>query len=156
MASMFLTNGTRVTKDTFPTTAIPAADLPKVVSANIFDTRRTGLSDEVPQGSLKRVLYRAGDVLTQRQIDVLFPAAIITTVTPATGPAAGGTTVKITGQNLDGVTSVTFGGVAGTVLVVVDDRTLTVKTAAVAAGAKDIVVVDDSGNTTRAGGFTFA
>ena len=41
---------------------------------------------------------------------------IITGLSPANGPAAGGDTVTITGTDLDGVTSVSFGGSVATVL----------------------------------------
>ncbi|WP_428152141.1 putative Ig domain-containing protein [Brevundimonas sp.] len=42
-------------------------------------------------------------------------APTITAVSPASGSAAGGTAVTITGTNLTGAAAVTFGGVAGTV-----------------------------------------
>lgn len=76
---------------------------------------------------------------------------------PAEGPAAGGTTVTITGQSLVGVTSVTFDGVAGTALDVADaeEGTITVVTPAGTAGPADVVLVDADGNTTLTGGFTY-
>src|SRR5215831_16706710 len=46
-----------------------------------------------------------------------YPAAAVPTITnlnPNTGPAAGGTSVVITGTDLTGVTSVTFGGAPAT------------------------------------------
>lgn len=80
------------------------------------------------------------------------------TLAPATGPAAGGTVVTLSGDNLAGVTSVTFGGVAGTALDTSDAAagSITVTTPAGTAGAKDVVLVDPSGNTTLTGGFTYA
>lgn len=43
------------------------------------------------------------------------PQPIKTSISPGSGPAAGGTSVTITGQNLSGATAVNFGGNAGTV-----------------------------------------
>lgn len=49
-----------------------------------------------------------------------------------------------------------FGSTAGTELKVVSTTELRVKTPAVAAGAVNVVVVDDAGNVTKNAGFTFA
>lgn len=81
-------------------------------------------------------------------------------LSPATGSTAGGDVIEITGDNLEGVTSVTFGGTAGTSLEQVvageDVVALTVVTPAKTAGAVNVVLVDTSGNTTLTSGFTFA
>ena len=87
------------------------------------------------------------------------PAASIPSVTsvlPATGSTAGGTTVTITGVRLTGATSVTFGGNAGTSLTVVSDTSLTVITPAGTAGAVTIVVTTPSGVDIDALTFTYA
>ena len=78
-----------------------------------------------------------------------------------TGAVGGGDTVPIVGDNLEGVTSVTFGGDAGTDLTEVLDgdrkvASLTVVTPAHAAGVVDVVLIDPSGNTTLAASFTYA
>ncbi|GGR52117.1 phage tail tube protein [Streptomyces griseomycini] len=83
------------------------------------------------------------------------PAPTITSVTPSTGPIAGGTNVTIVGTNLDSATGVTFGGAAGTGLVIESDTELTVTTPASTAGAKDVVVTTAGGTVTQAGGFTY-
>lgn len=82
------------------------------------------------------------------------------TLAPNSGPAAGGTVVTLTGDHLAGVTSVTFGGVAGTALDTSgatrgEGGTITVTTPAGTAGAKDVVLVDASGNLTLTGGYTY-
>lgn len=152
---IFNAAGTRITKATFPTTAIPAADLPKVVSQDLYETTDYGAADPKPEGSIKKRLFKAGKVLTQREIDALFDTAAIDLVTPAVGPAIGGTVVTITGRHLDGVASVTFGGTAGTAMTVVSPREIRVTTPAKTAGAAAVAVVDDGGTVTKAGGFTF-
>lgn len=79
------------------------------------------------------------------------------TLDPAEGPTTGGTEVRVTGDNLENVTSVTFGGVAGTALDVsnVQEGFLDVTTPAGTAGAKNVVLVDASGNTTLTAAFTY-
>lgn len=74
---------------------------------------------------------------------------------PAEGPAAGGTEVLITGDNLVDATGVTFDGVAGTDFDVIDDNTVVVTTPAGTAGPADVVVTDPTGPTTMADGFTY-
>lgn len=80
----------------------------------------------------------------------------ITSLSVSSGPLDGGTAVTITGIGFTDTTSVTFGGIAGTGLVVVDDTTITVTTpAGTAAGAVDVVVSGTSGDDTLVGGFTY-
>lgn len=78
-------------------------------------------------------------------------------VMPRELPLAGGK-VSITGDNLEGVTGVTFGGTAGTALDVTKaaDGVITVVAPAKAAGTYDVVVTDDVGSTTKTGGVLYA
>ena len=78
----------------------------------------------------------------------------ITGLAPATGPAAGGTSVTISGTDLLGAMSVTFGAVAGTVTSNTPTA-IVVTTPAYAAGAADVAVTTAGGTATSAGGFTF-
>lgn len=80
----------------------------------------------------------------------------ISTVTPNTGLAAGGTSVTIVGTNFTGATACTFGGTAGTSRVVVDDTHITVVTPAKTAGAYDVVVTTPAGSGTKTNGFTYS
>jgi len=152
---LYKADGTRVTKAAFPSTAV--TDPEKVVTQDLYSTRPYAADlDKQPEGSIKVLAFKAGAVLRQSEIDKLFTAATIATVSPATGAPAGGTAVTITGTNLDGVSSVTFGGTAGTNLTIVSATKLTITSPAGTAGAKDIVLVDDAGNVTKVGGFTYA
>ncbi|MER6109376.1 IPT/TIG domain-containing protein [Streptomyces hirsutus] len=150
---LYRENGQRITKAAFP--AVTVSDLPKRVTENVYQTEPYGRGDGRPEGSRRHLLYEAGDVVPQSVIDRLFTAATISAITPATGPAAGGTTVTITGTHLDGVSAVNFGATAGTELKVVSATELRVKAPAGAAGAVNVVLADDAGNVTRTGGFTY-
>ncbi|MCC6388181.1 MAG: IPT/TIG domain-containing protein [Dehalococcoidia bacterium] len=65
----------------------------------------------------------------------------VVSVSPSSGPVAGGTTVTITGTNfVSGATSVSFGGAAGTSVTVSNSTSLTVVSPAHAGGQVDVVV----------------
>ncbi|CAM5235734.1 IPT/TIG domain-containing protein [Streptomyces griseomycini] len=152
---LYKEDGTRIKQSAFPAT--PASDTPMRVTEDVYETKPYGRGDGRPEGSRRHLLYQAGTVVPQSEIDRLFtPAATVSTITPATGPAAGGTTVTITGTRLDGVTAVNFGATPGTELKVVSATELRVKTPAGAAGAVNVVVAADSGNVTKTGGFTYS
>ncbi|MFI8206718.1 IPT/TIG domain-containing protein [Streptomyces sp. NPDC085937] len=84
------------------------------------------------------------------------PVPTITAISPTNGPAAGGTTVTITGADLSGVTAVNFGTKPGTGLVVQNDTELSVISPSGSAGAVDVVVVAAGGDATKTDGFTYA
>ena len=84
-------------------------------------------------------------------------APTVTNIVPAAGPVAGGTPVTITGTGFVSGATVTIGGVAATSVTWVNATTITATSAAVAAGAKDVVVTNpDSQFGTLAAGFTYA
>ncbi|MEW1657831.1 IPT/TIG domain-containing protein [Streptomyces sp. NPDC093707] len=158
---LYAAAGSRITKAGFPSTAAP--DPLVRVTADVYETRPhdrgtrpSDSRDSVPEGSIKVLRFKAGAVVRQSQIDALFPPATIAGISPATGPAAGGTVVTITGTNLDGVASVKFGSTAGTNLKVLTAGRLQVTTPAGAAGAVNVVVGDEAGAVSKTGGFTYA
>ncbi|HEY3815345.1 MAG TPA: IPT/TIG domain-containing protein, partial [Caulobacteraceae bacterium] len=67
---------------------------------------------------------------------------IITGVSPATGPTAGGTTVTITGTALSTVSSVRFGGIAAASFKVNSDTSITASSPAETVGTVDVSVVN--------------
>lgn len=85
------------------------------------------------------------------------PAApTIISITPTSGPAAGGTTVTITGTNFAAGATVTVGGVAATNVTVASATTITAVTPAHAAGAVNVVVTNPGGmSVTAANAFTY-
>ncbi|MFE2181350.1 IPT/TIG domain-containing protein [Streptomyces sp. NPDC059455] len=152
---LYKEDGTRIKKSTFPSTAV--TDTPMRVTEDVYETVAYGPGDGRPEGSRHHLLYQAGTIVPQSEIDRLFaPAATVTTVTPSTGPAAGGTTVTIKGTRLDGVSAVSFGATGGTELKVISATELRVKAPAGAAGAVNVVVAADSGNVAKTGGFTYS
>ncbi|HVN32596.1 MAG TPA: IPT/TIG domain-containing protein [Thermoanaerobaculaceae bacterium] len=88
-------------------------------------------------------------------ITVIAAAPTISNVTPNNGPAAGGTSVTITGTNFQAGAAVTFGGVGATVTNVTS-TTITCTTPAGAAGAVNVVVTNpDAQSATLVSGFTY-
>jgi uncharacterized protein YhjY with autotransporter beta-barrel domain len=84
-----------------------------------------------------------------------FSAPTVTAISPTSGPAAGGTSVTITGTNFTGATSVTVGGAAASGITVVNPTTITAVTPAGTAGARDVIVTTPGGSGTGSGLFTY-
>jgi hypothetical protein len=76
-------------------------------------------------------------------------------VSPSSGATQGGVLVTITGAKLATVTSVMFGGVAGSTVTPVSQTVVTVLTPAHAAGAVNVTVMTLGGPATSVGGFTY-
>ncbi len=83
-------------------------------------------------------------------------APSVSGMTPDTGPAAGGTSVTITGSGfVSGATTVTIGGAAATGVVVGSASSLTAVTPAGTAGPRDVAVTTAGGSATLTGAFTY-
>jgi hypothetical protein len=82
---------------------------------------------------------------------------VITSISPTTGPIAGGTTVTITGTGFTGATAVHFGTTPATSFTVVNDTTITAVAPAGTAGGVDIRVTTAVGQSAvvTAGRFTY-
>ena len=83
------------------------------------------------------------------------PPPTVTGVSPASGANTGGTSVTITGTNLNGATAVTFGGTAATNFTVVNSTTITATTPARANGAVSVVVTTQGGSNAANTLYTF-
>ena len=90
-----------------------------------------------------------------RGIFTYAPAPDLTAINPATGTAAGGTSVTLSGTYLSGTTAVTFGGTNATSFLVVDDSTITAITPPKAQGVYDVAVVTPAGDDSLAAAFTY-
>lgn len=84
-------------------------------------------------------------------------APTVTSITPATGPLAGGTAVTITGTGFQAGATVRFGANAATGVTVVSATSITATSPAGAAGAVGVTVTNpDAQTATLAGAFTYA
>ncbi|MCI0342027.1 MAG: IPT/TIG domain-containing protein [Planctomycetales bacterium] len=84
------------------------------------------------------------------------PAPTLSSVTPVSGPAAGGTAITLAGTDFQAGAGVAVGGVAATSVVFVSTTSLTAVTPAGAAGAANVVVTNpDSQSATLLNGFTY-
>lgn len=79
----------------------------------------------------------------------------LSSVSPSSGAASGGTGVTLTGVGLTGATGVTFGGTAATSVNFVNSTTVTAVTPAHAAGAVNVVITTPSGSATATNGYTY-
>ena len=100
------------------------------------------------------VTTAGGTAIRAAAFTSIVPPPAIATVSPATGPASGGTPFTITGSNMNGASSVKVGGVAATALVV-SSTSITGKTPAGAAGARDVSVITAGGTATKVGAFAY-
>jgi len=85
-------------------------------------------------------------------------APTVTSLDKSSGPIAGLQTVVITGTNFDTTdngNTVTFGGAAATNIIETSDTSMTVTTAAHAAGAVDVVLTTPGGTVTKAKFYTY-
>jgi len=79
----------------------------------------------------------------------------LSSVSPVSGPAAGGTALTLTGTNFAAGATVTVGGAAATSVVVVSSTRITAVTPAGAAGARDVRVTSGGQAAALTGGFTY-
>jgi hypothetical protein len=119
----------------------------------------TQITAVTPSGILGAVyvsVTTAGGTTTSMDAYTYLPIPVptITSVSPIKGCDAGGTTVTITGTDLTGTTSVTFGGTAATFTV--DSGTqITATTPAGTAGTVDVSVTTSGGTATATGAYTY-
>ena len=79
----------------------------------------------------------------------------LSSVSPTSGSASGGTGITLTGTSLTGATGVTFGGTSATSVHVVNSTTVTAVTPAHAAGAVDVVIATPNSSATLTNGYTY-
>jgi hypothetical protein len=88
--------------------------------------------------------------------DHVEPPPKVTSISPAEGPAAGGTPVTIAGANFSGGVDVTIGGTAATAVAFNSSTQITAKTPAHAAGIADVEVTSQDGQKgTLTGGYKY-
>ncbi|MFE7802524.1 ice-binding family protein [Nocardia sp. NPDC057440] len=82
------------------------------------------------------------------------PAPTLTSISPGSGSAAGGTAVVLTGTNLTGATAVSFGGTPATSFTVNSSTQITAVTPAHSAGTVSVTVTT-AGGTSNSVAFTY-
>ena len=83
------------------------------------------------------------------------PLPTVSAISPPGGSTAGGTSVTITGTDLTGAKSVTFGGTPATALTANSETSVTATAPAHGAGAVPVVVTTLAGSATAATQFTY-
>src|SRR5208282_733523 len=83
------------------------------------------------------------------------PTPTIMSVSPTSGPSAGGTSCTITGTNYSGTPIVTFGGNPATNVVVVSGTQITCVTPVGFPGTVDVKVTETAGTATLHNGYTY-
>jgi hypothetical protein len=84
------------------------------------------------------------------------PAPTVTTVSPTSGPTAGGTQIIITGTDFNAGATVTVGGSQASGVIVSNSTSITANTPAHAAGTVDVVVTNSNGQSgTKTNAFTY-
>jgi len=142
--------GTNLTGTTGVTFGGTAGTLGTVTSNSVIVTTPAGAA-----GAVNVVLTTPGGSATSTGGYTYVAAPTITSVSPSSGPIAGGTTVTITGTNLEGTTGVTIGGTAGTTLTNVSATSVTIVTPSGSAGAASVVLTTPGGSATSSGAFTY-
>lgn len=111
--------------------------------------------------AIQALLYAAEEstnetaVLAQAVLNLTGNVPTVDSASPATGLAAGGTAVTLTGNHLLGTTGVTIGGVAATSVLAISDTQVTLVTGAHAAGAVALVLTTTVGSVTKNAFFTY-
>ena len=140
-----LTGTTDVTFGGVPATGVLVVD----------DSTVTATTPSNAAGVVDVALMTPGGSDTLANAFTYVAAPTIAAVSPADGPAAGGTSVTITGTGLIGTTEVTFDGAPAPGLVVVSDTEVTVDTPAQTAGLADVELTTPGGTALVTGGFTY-
>jgi RHS repeat-associated protein len=102
-----------------------------------------------PTGTNYAYSYDQASRLTAVTSTTKIPTPVVSGLTPNTGPAAGGTTVTITGTGFTGATAVAFGSQPASTFTVVSDTTITA-TAPPGTGTTDVTVTAPGGTTVTA------
>ena len=140
-----LTGTTSVTFDGVPATSVLVVD----------DTTVTATTPAHVAGAVDVQVTTPGGSATASSAFTYVAAPTLISIAPADGPAAGGTSVTLTGTGLTGATVVTFDGVLASDLVVVDDSTVTVTSPSHAMGVVDVSVTTPGGSATATGAFSY-
>ena len=104
------------------------------------------------------VTIPGGGTSATNSSDVFKYLPSVTSVNPASGPTAGGTSVTINGTGFTGATAVSFGGTAASTFTVNSSSKITATAPAESAGTVDITVTTSGGSSAASGNdqYTYA
>ncbi|MEV7011659.1 IPT/TIG domain-containing protein [Streptosporangium sp. NPDC051022] len=148
-------DGTQLSKTAATALFTPVTDTDPLIKATVnIDERydQDGADPRFPYDG-KRLAIRKGQVIRTSVLNEYFPAATVDSISPATGPAAGGTAVTIKGKNFTPGSVPKIGNVAATTVVVIDAQTITCVSPAKTAGTHDVTVTTDANTATKASAF---
>lgn len=154
-----IVNGSNFTSGTQPAT--PSVSFGGVTATNVRIISPLQISASVPphaKGSVSVEVVTADGASTSIPNAFTYTATppAISSVSPASGGAAGGTVVTITGSNFASGATVSFGGSPASNVSFVNSTQLKAATPAHAAGSVAVAVTNPDGtNAVLAGGFTF-
>jgi plastocyanin len=136
---------------------LPAINVQVVSSTRIQAVIPAGPFDISLPLQVNLVVANPDGKTAQKKFTWIVPAPAIGTITPASGPRAGGTPVTITGAGFSTAVglALTFGGVPANDVTIVDAVTLTANTPAHAPGTVDVRITTNKGTVTAASAFTF-
>lgn len=124
-------------------------------SGNAYVTGQTDSADFPTLGALGTTYGTHGDVFVMEIGGS--NAVALSSLSPSTGPTAGGTAIALRGGNFAAGATVAIGGSAATNVTVTSSGTISATTAAHAAGPADVVVRNpDATSSTLSNGFTYA
>ena len=119
----------------------------------------TQITATVPVGATVgpiRVTNPIGNATSAGNFTPIIPPPVVSSVAPSSGPAAGGTSITISGSAFQNGATVTVGGTAATLVNVVDSTTITATTPMHASGAVTVAVTNpDTQTGQKAGAFTY-
>ena len=127
-------------------------------ATNVVVTNSTTITATTPAGSAGSVTVTVttgsqSGSLTNGFTYVVVPT--VTSVSPNSGPGAGGTAVTITGTNFASGATVKFGSAAATNVVVTNSTTITATTPAGSAGSVTVTVTVNGQSGSLTNGFTY-
>jgi len=105
-----------------------------------------------PAGAATVVVTTVGGTASSTFTYLAPPA--LSTITPASGPTTGGTSVTISGSGMSGATGVTFGGEPGTVAAT-SDTSVTVTAPAGSAGTVTVALTTPGGTSSLTNAYTY-
>ncbi|HEY3477613.1 MAG TPA: IPT/TIG domain-containing protein, partial [Streptomyces sp.] len=110
-------------------------------TVSVIDTATSTVTGTTPVGSSP-----SGVAVSLTPVPPV-PVPVVTAVSPATGPPAGGTTVTVSGSHLAGATDVTFGAGHSATAVDCSDTSCTAHSPAGAVGTVDVQVTTAGGTS---------